>query len=83
MACAIYLGVRADALLHAPRDGAQYALSPWNAPLRWFEYQVFAPIPPLMEVFTVLRRTGPVLLAAALWGALLAAVWNACRRFAR
>ena len=82
VACALYLGLRADALLHAPRDGAQYALSPWNAPMRWFEYQVFAPIPPLMEVFTVLRRTGPVLLAAALWGALLAAVWNACRRCA-
>lgn len=82
VACALYLGLRVDALLHAPRDGAQYALSPWNAPLRWFEYQVFAPIPPLLEAFTVLQRPVPVLVAAALWLALVAALWRACRRCA-
>lgn len=79
VACASYLGLRADALLHAPRDGAQYALSPWNAPLRWFEYQVFAPIPPLLEAFTVQQRLVPMLVAAALWLALVAALWRACR----
>ena len=80
--CAVYLGLRLDVLLHAPRDGTQYTLSAWNAPLRWFEYQVFAPIPPLMEAFPVLQRPAPVLVAAALWLALVAALWRACGRCA-
>lgn len=78
--CALYLWLRLDTLLHAPRDGAQYALSAWHLPLRWLEYQVFAPIPPLLETFTVLRRPLPALIAAGLWLALVAALWRACRR---
>ena len=74
---ALYLGLRWDALLHAPREGSQYTLSVFNLPLRWFEYQVFAPIPPLLEISTTLRRAGPVLVAGLLWSGLLAALWRA------
>jgi hypothetical protein len=78
--CALYLWLRLDTLLHAPRDGAQYALSAFHLPLRWFEYQVFAPIPPVLEAFTVLQRPIPVLIAIGLWLALVIALWRACQR---
>ena len=77
---AVYLGLRWDALLHAPREGSQYTLSVLNLPQRWFEYQVFAPIPPLLEISTTLRRSGPVLVASLLWLGLLAALWRASRK---
>ena len=77
---AVYLGLRWDALLHAPREGSQYTLSVLNLPQRWFEYQVFAPIPPLLEISTTLRRSGPVLVAGLLWSGLLAALWRASPR---
>ena len=32
-----YLGLRIEVLLHAPREGSQYVLSAWHAPLRWLE----------------------------------------------
>lgn len=75
-----YLGLRLDALLHAPHEGAQYALSALNLPQRWLEYQLFAPIPPLLESFTTLQRSGPALLAGLLWLTLLASLWQANRR---
>lgn len=75
-----YLGLRLDALLHTPHEGAQYALSALNLPQRWLEYQLFAPIPPLLESFTTLQRSGPALLAGLLWLALLASLWQANRR---
>jgi len=82
MVAALYLGLRLDTLLHAPREGAQYAIGPLNVPLRWFEYQVFPPIVPLVESFTTLQRILPVLVAAGLWLGLFAALWQASRRLA-
>ena len=37
---ALYLGLRIDVLLNAPREGSQYVLSAWHVPLRWLEYQI-------------------------------------------
>lgn len=79
---ALYLGLRLETLLHAPREGVQYGISPFNLPLRWLEYQVFPPIVPLIETFTTLRRIAPALVAAVLWSALFAALWQASRRLA-
>ncbi|HSD18284.1 MAG TPA: hypothetical protein VLC71_13630 [Thermomonas sp.] len=77
---ALYLGLRIDVLLHAPREGSQYVLSAWHVPLRWLEYQLFPPILPLQEAITTLQRPLPALVAAVLWLGLLAAVWRAGRR---
>lgn len=77
---ALYLALRAGALLHAPHEGGQYALSPWHLPLRWLEYQLFPPIVPLLESFNTLQRTGPTLIAGLLWLGLLAALWQASKR---
>ena len=79
---AVYLGLRLEALLHAPREGAQYSLSLWHMPQRWLEYQLFLPIPSLLEVSTTLRRSGPVLVASLLWLGLLAALVQAAPRLA-
>ena len=79
---ALYLGLRLDVLLNAPREGAQYAIAQLNVPLRWVEYQVFPPIVPLVESFTTLLRILPALVAAALWLGLFAALWQASRRIA-
>lgn len=77
---ALSLALRAGVLLHAPREGGQYALSPWHLPLRWLEYQLFPPIVPLLESFNTLQRVGPALVAGLLWLGLLAALWQASRR---
>ncbi|MEF9978759.1 MAG: hypothetical protein RR834_09755 [Thermomonas sp.] len=79
---ALYLGLRFDVLLNAPREGSQYVLSAWHAPLRWLEYQLFAPIVPLQEAITTLQRPLPALIAGVLWLGLLAALWQSGRRFA-
>ena len=79
---ALYLVARLDALLDAPREGAQYSLSLLHVPLRWFEYQVFPPIVPLLETFTVTQRPLPVAVASLLWVGMLAAVFMASRRLA-
>jgi predicted secreted protein len=78
-ACALYLGLRHEALLQAPREGAQYALSLAHPPLRWIEYQLFAQIPTVPETFSTLARGVDVriALAAGLWLALCAALWKA------
>jgi len=78
---ALYLGLRFDVLLNAPREGSQYVLSAWHAPLRWLEYQLFAPIVPLQEAITTLQRPLPALIAGAAWLGLLAALWQAGRRY--
>lgn len=80
----IYLGIRVGVLLHAPREGGQYALSLAHVPLRWFEYQVFAPIPNAFETFTTLsagigRR---VVIAALLWLVLIVVLWRSHRHAA-
>ena len=77
---ALYLGLRIDVLLHAPREGSQYVLSAWHVPLRWLEYQLFPPIVPLQEAITTLQRSLPALIAGILWLGLLAALWQAGRR---
>ena len=79
---ALYLALRLDTLLHAPREGMQYAIDPLNVPLRWLEYQVFPPIVPLLETFTTLQRIAPALVAGMLWAGLFAALWRAGRRIA-
>ena len=79
---ALYLGLRIDVLLNAPREGAQYVLSAWHLPMRWLEYQVFPPIVPLQEAITSLQRPLPALIAGLLWLGLFAALWQAGRRFA-
>lgn len=79
---ALYLAVRLDALLDAPREGAQYSLSLLHMPMRWFEYQVFPSLVPLLETFTVTHRPLPLLVASVLWLAMFAAVLAASRRLA-
>lgn len=79
---ALYLGLRLEALLHAPREGAQYALSLAHVPLRWLEYQLFPPIVPLQEAIATLQRPLPALVAGIVWLGLLAALWQAGRRHA-
>lgn len=79
---ALYLGLRIDVLLHAPREGAQYVLSTWHVPLRWLEYQLFPPILPLQEAITTLQRPLPALVAGVLWLGLFTALRQAGRRYA-
>ena len=78
---ALYLGLRIDVLLHTPREGSQYVLSIWHAPLRWLEYQLFPPIVPLQEAITTLQRPLPALIAGITWLGLLAALWQPGRRY--
>lgn len=78
---ALYLGLRVDVLLNAPREGSQYVLSAWHVPWRWLEYQLFPPIVPLQEAITSLQRPLPALIAAILWLGLIASLWQAGRRY--
>ena len=77
---ALYLWLRLDVLLHAPREGTHYAPGPLNAPLRWLEYQLFPPLVPAMEIVTALRRPLPAAIAGLLWLGLATALWQAGRR---
>jgi len=81
---AVYLALRIGVLLHAPREGAQYALSAAHAPLRWVEYQLFALLPNVFEAFTMLARGigSRIVVAGLLWLALLAALWRGSPRIA-
>jgi hypothetical protein len=80
----VYLALRIGVLLHAPREGAQYALSVAHAPLRWLEYQLFALLPNVFEAFTTLARGigSRIVVAGLLWLALLAALWRGSPRIA-
>lgn len=80
----VYLALRIGVLLHAPREGAQYALSVAHVPLRWFEYQLFGVLPHVFEAFTMLSRGvgSRVVIAGLLWLALLAALWRSSPRIA-
>lgn len=79
-----YLGLRFEALLLAPRQGAQYDLDLWHVPVRWLEYQLFPAIPPLLETHQTLFQSPEVMVlgAAALWAGLLIALWLAGPRYA-
>jgi hypothetical protein len=81
---AIYLALRIGVLLHAPREGAQYALSVAHVPLRWLEYQLFAFVPTVFEAFNTLSRgfDGRIAVAGVLWLALMAALWRSSPRIA-
>ena len=81
---AVYLALRIGVLLHAPREGAQYALSAAHVPLRWVEYQLFALLPNVFEAFTMLARGigSRIVVAGLLWLALLAALWRGSPRIA-
>jgi hypothetical protein len=80
---ALFLGLRADALLHAPREGAQYALSLANVPLRWLEYQLFPVLATRLETFTTFNAGvgKQILVAMLLWSALAWALWRAGARY--
>ena len=78
--CAVYLDLRVDVLLHAPREGSQYTLRLAHVPQRWLEYQLFTPVVPLLETSTTLHRLRPLWLAGVLWLGLLAALWQTSRR---
>lgn len=80
----VYLAMRLGTLLHAPRTGAQYALSLAHVPLRWVEYQVFTPIPGVFETFNTLAQGVNRLVVAAVlvWWLVLAAVFRSDRRLA-
>lgn len=77
-----YFALRAEAMLHPGTTAAQYTLSLWHPPLRWFEYQVFTPIPTVLETFATLARgvDKRVAIAALLWLALCAALWRSAPR---
>ncbi|MDE2406933.1 MAG: hypothetical protein KGL91_03610 [Xanthomonadaceae bacterium] len=77
---AVYLGLRMDALLHAPREGMQYSLSLRHVPQRWLEYQLFPMVPGRLETFTLPHHGKQCLLAGVLWLALLMALWQASKR---
>jgi hypothetical protein len=81
---AIYLALRIGVLLHAPREGTQYALSVAHVPLRWLEYQLFAFVPTVFEAFNTLSRgfDGRIAVAGVLWLALMAALWRSSPRIA-
>jgi hypothetical protein len=80
---ALFLGLRADALLHAPREGAQYALSPVNVPLRWLEYQLFPVLATRLETFTTFNAGvgKQIVVAMLLWVLLAWALWRAGVRY--
>ncbi|MFC7301839.1 hypothetical protein [Cognatiluteimonas weifangensis] len=79
-----YLALRIGVLLHAPREGTQYALGAGHVPLRWLEYQLFAFVPTVFETFNTLSRglDGRIVVAAALWLTLLATLWRSAPRLA-
>ncbi|MGN6111926.1 MAG: hypothetical protein ACTHOC_02760 [Luteimonas sp.] len=79
-----YLAVRAGALLHAPRTGAQYDPALAHVPVRWLEYQLFTLRPSVFETFNTLAPGlhASMLLAALAWLLLVAAVWRSDRRLA-
>jgi hypothetical protein len=79
---ALFLGLRADALLHAPREGTQYVLSLANVPLRWLEYQLFPVLATRLETFTTFNAGVGLRVAVAvlLWVALAWALWRSGAR---
>lgn len=79
----VYLALRFDALLQPAPEGVQYVLSPWHAPLRWIEYQLFAQVPNVVETFALLKFGVDlrIVLAGLMWCVLLAALWRAGPRF--
>lgn len=79
---AAWLALRFGALVDAPRTGDQYTLRLAHMPLRWIEYQLFPPIPTILESFTTLSSGigKRIALSALLWCALLAALWRGGRR---
>lgn len=82
-AAALFLAWRLGSLLHAPREGAQYTLDIAHVPLRWLEYQLFPPVFPLLETFTIFNRGihAYIVLAALLWCAMAWALWRAGPRY--
>lgn len=79
---ATWMALRLDLLLDAPREGSQYVMHATNLPLRWLEYQLFAPLVPVQETFLALRRTTPAVVAGLLWLWLVVALLQANRRLA-
>jgi hypothetical protein len=79
-----YLALRLDALLHAPREGAQYSLTLTHVPLRWIEYQLYPLIPKTFEIFTTLATGigGSLTVAGLLWSLVVVAMWRASHRIA-
>lgn len=66
---AVYLLLRLEALLQPVAQGPQYALSLAHPPLRWLEYQLFAPLLHVPETFATFPQGGRIglAIAAVLW----------------
>lgn len=66
---AVYLLLRLEALLQPVAQGPQYVLSLAHPPLRWIEYQLFAPLVHVPETFATFAHGGRIglTIAAALW----------------
>lgn len=66
---AVYLLLRLEALLQPVAQGPQYVLSLAHPPLRWLEYQLFAPLLHVPETFATFAHGGRIglTIAAVLW----------------
>jgi hypothetical protein len=66
---AVYLLLRLEALLQPVAQGPQYVLSLAHPPLRWLEYQLFAPLLHVPETFATFAHGGRIglTIAVALW----------------
>jgi len=76
---AAYLAVRLGTLLDAPRSGTAYSLSPWHAPMRWLEQQLYPFDPGVMEVHVQFARgiDKRVVAAGLLWLGVVASLSRA------
>ena len=75
---AAYLALRIGVLLDAPGVPSQYHLDIALVPRRWLEYQLFALLPNVIEVFNTFTRglSGSTVLAGVLWLGVVAACWR-------
>ncbi len=66
---AVYLLLRLEALLQPVAQGPQYVLSLAHPPLRWLEYQLFAPLLHVPETFATFAHGGRIglTIAVVLW----------------
>ncbi len=80
----LYLGLRLDAILFTPREAANYGWSLSFLPLRWTEYQLFAPIATRAGITGMLPGAfgdARVWVAIVLWLALAWTFWRAGMRW--
>ena len=81
-AAALYLAVRLGPLLQGAQPGSGYALSLWQPPQRWLEYNGYPWLPTLFEIQSLPAASTPRLFALALVSlAVLWALWCAKKRY--